>query len=80
MAEQVPEQKEVPTREVNGEADDKEEPEPVGEATKKKRKKKKKSNKSVATGKTAERVLMLTANRQKAADKRSGNDHTGLSN
>uniref|UniRef100_A0A3P8UYH1 Methionine aminopeptidase 2 n=1 Tax=Cynoglossus semilaevis TaxID=244447 RepID=A0A3P8UYH1_CYNSE len=54
VAEQVPEQKEVPTREVNGEADDKEEPEPVGEATKKKRKKKKKSNKSVATGGDAE--------------------------
>ena len=49
VAEQVAEEKPVPERELNGEAEEIEEAEPVGEAAKKKKKKKKK-NKSATTG------------------------------
>ncbi|KAA8580341.1 hypothetical protein FQN60_005876 [Etheostoma spectabile] len=48
IAEQVVDQKPVPDRELNGEAEDREEADPVGEAAKKKKKKKKK-NKSATT-------------------------------
>ncbi|KAM9334836.1 methionine aminopeptidase 2 [Symphorus nematophorus] len=53
VAEQVAEQKPVPERELNGEAEDREEADPVEEAAKKKKKKKKK-NKSATTGAEAE--------------------------
>ncbi len=49
VAEQVADQKSVPDRELNGEAEDREEADPVDETAKKKKKKKKK-NKSSTTG------------------------------
>lgn len=59
VAEQVVDQKPVQEQELNGEAEDKEEPDPVEETAKKKKKKKKK-NKSVTTGETVSNTVMLT--------------------
>ncbi|XP_051249134.1 methionine aminopeptidase 2 [Dicentrarchus labrax] len=53
VAEQVADQKPVPDRELNGEAEDREEAEPAEETAKKKKKRKKK-NKSATTGAEAE--------------------------
>ena len=60
VAEQVAEQKPVPERELNGEAEDREEADPVEEAAKKKKKKKKK-NKSATTGEADSTSLLLTS-------------------
>lgn len=60
VAEQVADQKPVPDRELNGEAEDREEADPVGEAAKKKKKKKKK-NKSATTGEAGLSSFLLTS-------------------
>lgn len=59
VAEQVADQKPVPDRELNGEADDREEADPVEETAKKKKKKKKK-NKSATTGEAGSSCFWLT--------------------
>ena len=59
IAEQVPDQKTVQDRELNGEAEDREDADPVEETAKKKKKKKKK-NKSATTGEAAPSCYMLT--------------------
>lgn len=59
VAEQVADQKPVPDRELNGEAEDREEADPVEETAKKKKKKKKK-NKSTVTGEAGSTSFLLT--------------------
>lgn len=59
VAEQVADQKSVPDRELNGEAEDREEADPV-EETGKKKKKKKKKNKSPTAGEGRSTSFLLT--------------------
>ncbi|KAF3859347.1 hypothetical protein F7725_021746 [Dissostichus mawsoni] len=66
VAEQVAEEKPVPERELNGEAEEIEEAEPVGEAAKKKKKKKKK-NKSATTVAEVDGVVDVSKQLEKQA-------------
>jgi len=59
VAEQVVDQKPVQDRDLNGEAEDREEADPVEETAKKKKRKKKK-NKSATTGEFVPTTFLLT--------------------